>query len=266
MTPEKNPLQIYTLLPGTNCRQCYLPSCLAFAAAVVSGSKKLADCPYVTADAARGAAPNKAGHEPYTVMREEHLARLQAQITAIELTSDASRLGARMVGGKLALTCLGKDFFVDRQGRVSSECHTHCGLTIPLLSYVLYSKGDETSGRWVPFRELRGGQPMSALFEQRGEKRLQRLADSNPELFGDLMTIFSGVAEKNIFSSDISVVLRPLPKLPVLICYWKPEDDLDSKLNIFFDATADRHLLIDSIFELAVGMVMMFEKIALRHR
>ena len=73
-------------------------------------------------------------------------------------------------------------------------------------------------------------------------------------------------AGKNNFSSDISVILSPLPKLPVLICYWKPEEDLGSKLNIFFDATADRHLIIESIFELTIGMVMMFEKIALKHR
>jgi hypothetical protein len=187
MTAEKNPLKIYTLLPGTNCCQCYLPSCLAFAAAVVRGSKKLADCPYVTGDAADAAA-DEPFREPYAMMREEHLAELQKQVTAIQIAQAASRIGARMVGEKLAVTCLGKDFFIDRQGRVSSECHTHCGLTIPLLRYVLQSKGDDISGRWVSFRELRDGQAMSALFEQRGEKRLQRLADGNPELFDLLIS------------------------------------------------------------------------------
>lgn len=265
MSPEKNPLELYALLPRTNCGQCFLPSCLAFAAAVVSGSKKITDCPYMTAAAADLAPLHSAAPEPYTVMREEKLARLQEEITEIELTANAARLGARMTGEKLAVTCLGKDFFIDRKGRVTSECHTHCGLTIPLLGYILYSKGDDLTGRWVPFRELRGGPPMNALFRQRGEKRLQRLADSNPELFDDLVTVFSGVEEKNIFSSDISVVLRPLPKLPVLLCYWQAEDDLESKLSIFFDAGADRHLLIESIFELTVGLVMMFEKIALKH-
>lgn len=267
MSPEKNPLAIYKLLPRTNCGQCFLPTCLAFAAAVVSRSRKLTDCPFMATEDAPGIAPLKtAPGEPYAVMREEQLARLQDQIAAIELTASAGRLGARMVGERLAVTCLGKDFFIDRQGRVTSECHTHCGLTIPLLGYILYSKGDDDSGRWVSFRELQGGQPMAALFAQRGEKRLQRLADTNPDLFDDLVTIFSGVAKNNIFSADISVVLRPLPKVPVLFCYWKHEDDLDSKLNIFFDASADRHLLIESIFELTIGLVMMFEKIALKHR
>jgi len=85
MSPEKNPLKLYKLLPGTNCGQCFLPSCLAFSAAVVSGSKKLTDCPYVTVDASRLVSPNIAAREePSTVMREERLARLHEQITPIE--------------------------------------------------------------------------------------------------------------------------------------------------------------------------------------
>lgn len=265
MPPEKNPLRIYKLLPQTNCGECFLPSCLAFAAAVTSGAKNLADCPHLQADAARALAGNIVEREPYEIQREEHLIRLRQALAQRDLPAAAARLGARIAGDRIAVTCLGKDFFVDRRGLVTSECHTHCGLTIPLLTYLLDSKGDAPTDRWVPFRELQGGPPMSALFEQRGEKRLQRLADCHPELFDDLVTIFSGREGKNVFAADTAVVLLPLPRLPVLICYWRPEEDLGSKLNIFFDATADQHLGIELIFELTVGMVMMFEKIALKH-
>lgn len=265
MPQQKNPLKIYKLLPQTNCGECYLPSCLAFAAAVVKGEKKLTDCPYVEVAPEHDMSEDVVAHEPYEIMRGEDLAKLQQKVTTLELAASADRLGARMAGDKLAVTCLGKDFFMDASGNVTSECHTHCGLTIPLLSYIVSSKGDDVTGNWVPFRELHNGPPMNALFEQRGEKRLQQLADNHTELFDDLIGIFCGVSAENMFSSDISVVLHPLPKLPVLICYWKPEDDLGSKLNIFFDATADRHLKIEAIFELTIGMVMMFEKIAQKH-
>ena len=265
MPPEKNPLRIYQLLPRTNCGECFLPGCLAFAVAVTSGAKRLADCPHLETAAASGLKKNIVDQEPYELQRQERLAGLRRAIVSRDLPASASRLGARIVGDRLAVPCLGKDFFVDRQGQVTSECHTHCGLTIPLLSYLLDSGGDEIAGRWVGFRDLRGGPPMSALFEQRGEKRLQRLADSHPELFADLVTAFGGQARENLFAADTSVVLLPLPRLPVLICYWRPEEDLGSKLNIFFDATADQHLAIDLIFELTVGMVMMFEKIARKH-
>jgi hypothetical protein len=53
--------------------------------------------------------------------------------------------------------------------------------------------------------------------------------------------------------------------VPLLICYWKPEEGLASELNLFFDATAEENLNIDSIFALGTGLMMMFEKIALRH-
>jgi len=265
MPPEKNPLEIYKILPGTNCGQCFLPSCLAFAAAVVSGAKKLADCPFIKEVENCGVTPTVVTTEPYEIMRNENIRELQVKVAGLDLTLLAEKVGGRMVGTRLAVTCLGKDFLVDKEGKVTSECHTHAGLTIPLLSYLVFSKGDNPTGEWVHFRELKNGPPMSALFEQRGEKRLQSLADRHTELFDDLVTMFSGTSRNRLFASDISVVLYPLPKLPVLFCYWKPEDDLGSKLNIFFDRTADRHLAIDSIFELTIGMVMMFEKIVRKH-
>ena len=81
----------------------------------------------------------------------------------------------------------------------------------------------------------------------------------------DLLSMFSGARAEPKFDSDISLVLYPLPKIPILFCYWKPEEDLGSKLDIFFDSSADKHLPIESLFELCIGMVMMFEKIAQKH-
>ena len=265
MPPGKNPLEIYKILPQTNCGQCFLPSCLAFSAAVVNGGKKLADCPFIKGADTQRVTPTVVTKEPYEIMRGEKLKQLQKKVADMDIGLVARKLGGTMIGGKLNITCLGKDFLVDTGGRVISECHTHVGLTIPLLSYIVNSKGDNPSGNWVPFRELKDGPPMSALFEKRGEKYLQVLADNHTDLFDDLVKMFSGTKEKKKFASDISVVLYPLPKLPILICYWKPEEDLGSKLSIYFDATADRHLPIEWIFELTIGMVMMFEKIARKH-
>jgi hypothetical protein len=67
------------------------------------------------------------------------------------------------------------------------------------------------------------------------------------------------------FESDISVVLHPLPKVPIMVCYWLPEDGLESSLNVYFDQTADQNLDIGSVFTLGVGLSQMFEKLARRH-
>ena len=164
------PLEIYKQLEQSNCKRCMLPSCLAFAAAVIGGQKKLEDC--------------------------------------------------------------------------------------PLLPQI--------SGRWISFRELKGGIDWRGLFGSRCEMPLRRLADGHPELLADIVDLFMG-QEVTGFDADIALVLHPFPHIPVLICYQAPDGDLGSQLNIFFDECCSENLHVKSLYTLCAGLVMMFEKIAVNH-
>ena len=44
-------IEIFKLLPKTNCKDCGSPTCLAFAMALASGKAELAACPHVSDDA-----------------------------------------------------------------------------------------------------------------------------------------------------------------------------------------------------------------------
>ncbi|MDH3359557.1 MAG: DUF3786 domain-containing protein [Desulfobulbaceae bacterium] len=261
----KTPLEIYKLLPQTNCRQCHLPSCLAFAAAVVKGEKKLGQCPFLSASVA--AQFDDVVEERASMDRnmEDVALGLQREVAAINLANRAGAVGGRMVGTRLAVTCLGKDFFVDSDGTVTSDCHINPWVMVPLLSFILHSKGVEPSGQWVSMRELADGPTWNPLFVQRCEKTLQRLADDQPQLFEDLITMFSGRKSAPVFDADIAIILTPLPKVPVLICYLRAEDDLESRLSIYFDRTADQNLNVELLHTLGVGMVSMFAKIGHKH-
>ena len=259
------PLEIYKFLPKTNCGECGMSTCLAFAAAVIKQEKRLADCPHL--DKAILARYEGKIERPVNMegIREEQLKVLKKAISAIDLPSRAELLGGRSDGETLVIQCLGKDFEIDGNGNVISQCHTHAWFLIPLLDYVLHSKGEKSTGRWVPFRELENGRTWNPLFEQRCEKPLKQIADAYNDLFEDLVRMFSGTSPFNKFNADISVVLYPFPNVPVLICYWKPEDDIESKLHVFFDDTAEKNLPVESLFTLGTGLVRMFEKIMHRH-
>ena len=41
-------IQIYKLLPQTNCKECGFPTCLAFAMKLAAKQVELSACPYVT--------------------------------------------------------------------------------------------------------------------------------------------------------------------------------------------------------------------------
>ncbi len=40
-----SPIEVHKLLPRTNCRECGLPSCMAFAVKFLKGEKSVGDCP-----------------------------------------------------------------------------------------------------------------------------------------------------------------------------------------------------------------------------
>ena len=42
---SRSPIEVHKLLPRTNCRECGLPSCMAFAIKFLKGEKRLDDCP-----------------------------------------------------------------------------------------------------------------------------------------------------------------------------------------------------------------------------
>jgi hypothetical protein len=265
MASLKTPLEVYKLLPKSNCGQCGIATCMAFAAAVIKEEKQLADCPHLDA-VVLGRYIGTIEHQVnIEKIQERTFKDLQEQIKVFDITSRAERLGARSTGSTIVVTCLGKDFEVDAEGRVMSSCHSHAWFSIPLLTYVLHSKGVPVAGRWMPFRELEKGNMWEQLFERRCETPLKRIADGHAELFEDLISMFSGTSSPDQFSSDISVVLYPLPKVPILICYWKPEEGMGSKLHVFFDETAEQNLTMDSLFTLGTGLVRMFEKIMQKH-
>jgi hypothetical protein len=264
--PQLNsPMEILKLLNKSNCRECGETTCLAFAAAVFRGEKHLGQCSHLEGDIIEQYGGESGKRAEREQDEEQALERIKQRVASIDLEAAAERVGGQYANGTLTIKIFGKDFHVDRHGNLSSQIHVNRWVAGPVLSYILESAGKPVSGKWVPFRELAGGKTWYRLFGQRCEKPLKKVADTYTDLFNDMLEIFSGKQVENHYESDISLVLHPLPKVPILICYWKPEDGMESDLNLFFDETAEDNLRIESIFALGTGLVRMFEKIAQTH-
>ncbi len=259
------PLEVYKLLPKSNCGDCGVSTCLAFAAGVIKEEHQLAGCPHLKKSVVAEFGANIDRQINLEAIQAEQLQELKKKIVAVDLASRAERLGARRNGATIVVKCLGKDFEIDGQGTVRSQCHTHAWFSLPLLTYILCSRGENAAGRWVPVRELENGRTWAPLFERRCEQPLKQIADSHGDLFEDLITLFSGTSSHDNFSADVSVVLYPFPKVPVLICYWKRDADMESKLHLFFDDTAEKNLPMESLFTLGTGLARMLEKIMQKH-
>ncbi len=265
MANLNNPIEILKLLDKSNCRECGKPTCLAFAAAVFKREMKLEDCPRLDSGIIEQVDTTKKANKGVTQQQGEAIKELKQKIASIDLAEAAKRLGVQYASGILTLQCLGKNFSVDEHGNIITEIHVNPWVAIPILNYILYGKGTPPSGEWVTFRELKGGEEWYPLYSQRAEKPLKKIADTYTELFNDMLQIFNGKRIDYHYPADISIVLLPLPKVPILICYSGPDDGLESSLTIFYDKTVEENLNIETLYSLIAGLVVMFGKISLRH-
>lgn len=258
-------MTIFQLLDKSNCKQCGEKACMAFAGAVFTGRRPLSECPKLDQDII--AAYSDDSQNPYDVEqnRDDYLEQLKKQIAGIDLKAAAGRTGGRYENDRLTLKMMGKDFSVSPAGVLSTDIHVNPWVAVPFLNYILYGKGIDPTNDWRSFRELTDGRERYPLFQKRCEEQMKQVADSYTELFDDMVHIFSGKQVDPRFQSDISVVLYPLPKLPIMVCYWLAEEGMQSSLNVFFDQTADKNLDNGSIYNLGTGLAQMFTRLSLRH-
>jgi hypothetical protein len=264
MAKFKNMMEIYKLLDKSNCRECNEKTCLAFAASVFIGKKYLSDCTKLNNEIINLFDSESAFSTNVPTDMEVAIKKMKDKIKNIDLSEAAERLGGTYSKRRLTLKIFGKNFGVDNNANFYTDLHVHEWITIPYLSYILYGKGLSLLGDWVPLRELHSGKNWHRLFAHRCEKPMKELADKHADLFEDMIRLFGGREINSPYNSDISLTLYPLPKIPILICYWKPENGMESDLNIFFDSTAEKNLNIESLYTLGTGLTIMMQKIVAR--
>jgi acetyl-CoA decarbonylase/synthase, CODH/ACS complex subunit gamma len=122
-------LQIYKLLPKTNCKECGFPTCLAFAMKLAQKGTELDKCPYVSEDAktaldAAAAPPIRlvtigSGERAFEIGNEVVLFRHEKTFyhqpgLFVRLASDAAELGAKaQQAGAYSVERVGRALMLD---------------------------------------------------------------------------------------------------------------------------------------------------------
>ncbi len=133
-----------------------------------------------------------------------------------------------------------------------------------MLTYASTPDPMATEGRWVPFGELKSGATTVGYFSKRFEEPLRVIADEHTDVFFELLRIFGGTSVGG-FDADYAVALLPLPNVPMLVLYWREEDEFPSKLRVMFDPTADSYLGPEIITGMGRGIIEMLQKIIPKH-
>ena len=265
MAEFNNAMEIFRLLPKTNCKECGESTCLAFAGAVFTGRAGLSSCPYVSDTTLQQYGGSKRETNPIEEEFQAVMQKLQTRLLNLDFEERARTIKAQYSDGDITIPILGKQLTIDCHSKVTTDIHVNSWVLGTVLHYVNYAQGIPLSSNWVPLRELPSGKDWYRLFGQQCENVLKATADAYPDLFSDLVEVFRGRMIDERFQSDVSVILSPLPLVPMLICYWRPEDGMESSLKLFFDDTAEANLGIEGLYTLGVGIAQMLERLSKVH-
>ncbi len=248
-----NPVEIYKILPKTNCGRCPQKTCMAFALSLLKGEVKADACPEMSEQARQELSKIKIKD-----WKAELIEKLQKEIKEIDLSEVAEGIGAELRDGNLIIRCFGTDYTVAPDGEITTSGHINPWIKILLLHYIRTAGKGEFSGRWVSFSELKSGMVKEASFRRDCEEPLRELLDKHFPVV-ERMLLALGATPTRHEASKYAWQLKALPKLPVLILYWPEEDGEPSALKILFDSTADRFLDVESIIFVLEGLINIIE-------
>ena len=107
----------------------------------------------------------------------------------------------------------------------------------PLMSiYHLfcYSKpGAANSGRFVPFREVKGAAPFAPAFERSIAEELARPFDGRLDALCRACEALKG---ERVKQGDAGYIFHAFDCMPVMMVFWDGDDEFPAQANLLFDA------------------------------
>ena len=122
-----------------------------------------------------------------------------------------------------------------------------------ILTYLATADGTPSSGRWISYYDLPGGQFYAQAFRGYAENRLVR------ELGREGVAAFRRAADRlegaPIDVGGASYAFRILPRLRLAAVYWPGDEDLSSQASILFEDSAPHYMSTDGLAILGSHLV-----------
>lgn len=119
------------------------------------------------------------------------------------------------------------------------------GWRLVIINYLVRAGGKPLQGQLITYKELENGLVFYANFYRNNIMTLSRhIKDLAPEKLGKA---YRNLGAETREGADLSVVLPALPRFPITIKLWFPDDELPGSANILFDASANNYLHTEDI-------------------
>jgi hypothetical protein len=248
----KTAVEIYRLLPKTNCGKCGTTSCMGFAAKLASRQASPEDCPGMTKSAREELrASNEELHESPGTVYEQVLDSLQPKIRALDFGKTA-----RLFGARLLCPATMEIFFLHEPYRVTKERITDAAgreprpwISILIYNHLCMPDPPAPAGEWITFSSVPASHAKDKAWAGHVEEEIAK------RFAGDLGGLKSacerlgGVPAAISGKHDAAYEFHFFPHYPVLLLFDDAvlEEKFPAQCRLLLDKTAPRYLDIESI-------------------
>lgn len=248
----KTAVEIYRLLPKTNCGKCGLPSCFGYAAKLATHQASPADCPDMT-EAVRDVL-NEAGaerHDSPGTVYEQALVSLQPKIQALDFDKVATLFNASLIGrDKLQIRFLNESYVITKEKVLDSAGkEPRPWISILIFNHLCMPDPPAPAGEWITFGSIPASHAKDKAWAGHVEDVIARHFAGMVDALKAACEGFGGVAADVPGSHDAAYAFRFFPHYPALLLFSDavPSEDFPAQCRLLLDKTAPRYLDIESI-------------------
>lgn len=248
----KTAVDIYKLLPKTNCGSCGLPSCFGFAAKLATHQASPDDCAAMTVEAREllRAADADRQSSPGTVY-EQALISLQPKIQALDFRKVAALFGAGLKDtSTLEIPFLNETYRVTKEKVLDAAGREpRPWISILIYNHLCMPGPPPPSGEWITFGSVPASHAKDKAWAGHVEEVIARHFDGKVAELKTACERCGGRAVHRQGAHDASFEFRFFPHYPVLLLFDHAisEEDFPAQCRLLLDSTAPRYLDIESI-------------------
>ncbi len=188
---------------------------------------------------------------------------LKPRLAAADIAGAARELGLALRDGAALVPCLGREFVVGKDGvSLADGGEAPVNHRIVLAYYLTHGGRGENTGRFVPYRELPGGQDFARSLSQIVEERAARFFSGRLEALAAAAAALGARPGDEYASADASFLFPALPKIPLLMTFYDADEDFPAEAKVFYDLTAPNFLDLECLAVLGLILVQELEAAA----
>jgi hypothetical protein len=248
----KTAVEIYKLLPKTNCGTCGTSSCFGFAAKLATRQAKADYCSSMTSSAreALRAAEQEHDSSPGTVF-EQTLLALKPKVSALDFARVAESSGATLLG----TDCL-KISFLNEPYTVTRDCildpngrEPQPFIAILIYNHLCMPDPPPPAGEWITFGSVPASHAKDKAWAAHVEEVIARHFSGNTNGLKNACERLGGRPATISGNHDAAYEFRFFPHYPALLQFYDtlPDEDFPAQCKLLLDKTAPRYLDIESI-------------------